>query len=214
MHKHKVAFLLDKNNNWFEKYLKRAKLNKKKYIFKFFFDYRKIQKQNIVMILSYTKILPSDFLNKNQLNVVIHSSKLPKDKGFAPLSYQILRGKNKIYNTMFKISEKVDSGPIIILNSFNVSKTDLYPELRKKQAISIIKMIRNFLDLYPNLKYRNQKGIGSFNKKRNYLSSKLNINKSIKSQFNLLRICDNEKFPAFFYVNNKKYILKIFHDKD
>ena len=57
---------------------------------------------------------------------------------------------------MFKVSEKVDSGPIIIRNSFNVKRTDLYPELRKKQAISIIKMIRNFLDLYPNLKYKDQ----------------------------------------------------------
>ena len=115
---------------------------------------------------------------------------------------------------MFKISEKVDSGPIIMLNSFNVCRTDLYPELRKKQAISIIKMIRLFLDLYPNLKYKNQIGSESFNKKRNHLSSKLNVNKSIKSQFNLLRICDNEKFPAFFYIDNKKYILKIFQDKN
>jgi len=211
--KYKVTFLLDKNNNWFDKYLRKTKLNKKKYIFKFFLDYKKIKKQNIVMILSYTKILPSDFLNKNELNVVIHSSKLPEDKGFAPLSYQILKGKNKIYNTMFKVSEKVDSGPIIMRNSFNVKRTDLYLELRKKQAISIIKMIRNFLDLYPNLKYTSQKGSGSFNKKRSHLSSKLNINKSIKSQFNLLRTCDNENFPAFFNLNKKKYILKIFQDK-
>lgn len=210
--KYKIAFLLDKNNNWFFKYLKKAKLNKKKYNFKFFTDYNKIQKQNIVMILSYTKVLPIEFLNKNQLNIVIHSSKLPKDKGFAPLSYQILRGKNKIYNTMFKVSEKVDGGPIIMRNSFNVNRTDLYPELREKQAISIIKLIRILLDLYPKLKYRNQKGRGSFNKKRTNLSSKLNIYKSIKSQFNLLRICDNEKFPAFFYINNQKYILKIFRD--
>jgi methionyl-tRNA formyltransferase len=93
--KYKVAFLLDKNNNWFFKYLKKARLDKKKYNFKFFIDYHKIQKHDIVMILSYTKILPSKFLNKNRLNVVIHSSKLPNDKGFAPLSYQILRGKNK-----------------------------------------------------------------------------------------------------------------------
>ena len=53
-------------------------------------------------------------------------------------------------------------------------------------------------------------------KKTNYLKrrepedSKLNVNKSIKSQFNLLRICDNENFPAFFYLSKKKYIIKIY----
>jgi methionyl-tRNA formyltransferase len=45
---------------------------------------------------------------------------------------------------------------------------------------------------------------------RNASDSEININKSIKSQFNLLRICDNEKYPAFFKYKNCKFILKIF----
>ena len=52
----------------------------------------------------------------------------------------------------------------------------------------------------------------NFLKKRNKDDSKLNINKSLKAQFNLLRICDNKKFPAFFEINNKKYIVKIFKE--
>ena len=38
----------------------------------------------------------------------------------------------------------------------------------------------------------------------------MNINKSIKSQFNKLRIVNNEQWPAFFYYKNKKFIIKIF----
>ena len=37
----------------------------------------------------------------------------------------------------------------------------------------------------------------------------LNINKSIKEQFNLLRIADPENYPSFFYKNGKKIILKV-----
>ena len=40
----------------------------------------------------------------------------------------------------------------------------------------------------------------------------IDLNKNLKSQFNLLRICDNEKYPAFFNYKNKKYILKIFKE--
>ena len=40
----------------------------------------------------------------------------------------------------------------------------------------------------------------------------LNVSKTIKEQFNLLRVCDNERYPAFFYLNNKKYIIKIYGD--
>ena len=55
-----------------------------------------------------------------------------------------------------------------------------------------------------------QRGKGNFNRLRNSNDSEININKSIKSQFNLLRICDNERYPAFFKYKNKKFILKIF----
>ena len=39
---------------------------------------------------------------------------------------------------------------------------------------------------------------------------KIDVDKSIKSQFNILRTRDNQKFPAYFYYQNKKYILKIY----
>lgn len=207
----KITFLLDKTNNWFYNYINRIKKKfNKKYFYQIKWNYKKVKNQNIVLILSYTKILPKDFLIKNELNIVIHSSKLPNNKGFAPLSYQILEGKKKIFNTMFKISEKVDEGEIIIQNSFNTNETDLYPDLRAKQANSIIKLILKFLKIYPKIKLKKQRSGGSFNKKRTKEDSEINIDKSIKSQFNLLRICDNEKFPAFFHFKKKKYVLKIF----
>ena len=45
---------------------------------------------------------------------------------------------------------------------------------------------------------RAQVGKSEFYSKRTPKDSELDINKSIKDQFNLLRICNNEQFPAFF----------------
>ena len=39
--------------------------------------------------------------------------------------------------------------------------------------------------------------------------SELDINKSINSQFNLLRICDNKRYPAFFRKHGFTYKLQI-----
>ena len=39
---------------------------------------------------------------------------------------------------------------------------------------------------------------------------KININKSLKSQFNRLRTVDNKKFPAFFTYKKRKFFIKIF----
>ena len=55
-----------------------------------------------------------------------------------------------------------------------------------------------------------QKGKETFYPRRKQKDNELNINKSILEQFNLLRVVDNKRYPAHFYVDNQKYILKIY----
>ena len=209
--KFQVTFLLDKSNNWFEKYLKDFNFDLKK---KFFFQIKKnfnlIKKQDIVFVLSYTKILPEKFLSQNKLNIVVHSSKLPRDRGFSPVQNQILRGKNVIDISLIEIAKKVDSGDIFFRDKYKLSPTDLNKEIRQKQAIATLKIIKKFLIQYPNVKKKKQLGKASFNKRRNYWSNKLSINKSIKSQINLFRIANNEDYPCFFEYKKKIFKIKIY----
>ena len=53
----------------------------------------------------------------------------------------------------------------------------------------------------------------TFYRKRTPSDSCLDINKSINEQFNLLRVVDNERYPAFFKKNNIKYVVKIYKEK-
>ena len=209
-----VTFLLDKSNLWFEKKLKNFdfRLNNK-YIFKISKNPNTIKNQNIVFPLSYTKILPKIFLEKNELVLVSHTSKLPKDKGFAPLQYQILRNKSKIYKSLIKATEKIDAGPIYFQKSFKLNGKELCDELRDIQGIQRLKIIKKFLIKYPNIKPKKQKGKGNFNKRRYSKDSQLDINKTIKQQFNHLRINDNERYPSFFYYKGQKFVVKIFKEK-
>ena len=211
MKKYKVTFLLDKKNLWFEKQLKNYKFKKRsKYFFSISKDYKKIKKQNIVFPISNTKILPKKFLSNHEYVLIPHPSKLPKDKGFAPIQNQILKKKKKIFISLIKAVEKVDEGPICIQNHFNIDKTDLSLDIRRKQGEAYIKIIEDFLNIYPNVNFKTQTGKGNFNKKRTPNDSEININKSIKAQFDKIRICDNELYPAFFFLNKKKFIIKIY----
>ena len=138
----KVAYLLDKSNNWLEKYLKISDLLTKSKIYrsKIFKDYRTLYGYDIVFILGYSKILKDSFLNKNKLNLVVHESELPQGKGFAPVSWQILENKNKISVCLFKATDKVDSGSIYFKGKINFNGTELYDEIRFKQAEATIKI--------------------------------------------------------------------------
>ena len=211
MKKIKLAFLLDKKNKWilkFIKYFNDKNINK----IKIYWNIKKISNYDLVFIVNYTKIIPKNFLKKNRYNLVVHSSDLPKGKGFAPLQWQILENKKKIVFSMIKINNKVDSGDIVMKSIIKLDGTELYDELRELQAKKILKMINRVIKIFPKLKLKTQRGKSSFYKKRSAKDSEININQSIKSQFNKLRIVNNKKWPAFFYFKNIKYILKIYKD--
>lgn len=211
--KKKVAFLFDKNNTWLIKYIPLLKtLPKIKYKYNFFKSYKKINDYEIVFVLGYTRILPESFIKTNHAVLIVHESKLPKYRGFAPVQWQILNNKKKITNSLVLLgkNEKVDSGKVILQNLISLQGNELYDEIREYQFNSTYKLIKKFLNNYPNFKTKKQKGKSSFLRKRTPEDSEININKSLKSQFNLLRISNNEEWPAFFFYKNNKYILKIF----
>ena len=208
---YKVAFLFDKRNNWIKKFVNKNNFQKnKKYKFNFIESINKFKNYDLTFILGYTKIIKQQNLEKNKLNLVVHESNLPKGKGFAPVQNQILSGKNKIPICIFQANVKVDSGKIFEKDFFNVKDTSLYQEIREQQGIATKKIIKKFLNKYPKIKGYKQKGKSTFFKKRNKLSSEINIMRSIKSQFNLLRIVNNSEWPAFFKYKGKKFYIKIF----
>ena len=166
MKKYKVTFLLDKSNLWFEKQLRNYnfKMNNK-YSFSISKNYKKVNNKDVVFPISYTKILSKKFLNNNKLTLIPHPSKLPKEKGFAPVQYQILKNKKKIYISLIKAVSKVDAGPICFQNYFLIDKTDLSDDVRYKQGKAYLKIINNFLKIYPNIKFKPQRGKSNLIKK-------------------------------------------------
>lgn len=209
---YKIAILLDKKNSWtFNFFNKKTLKDNKKYKIKFFKNKNKLKNYDIVFIIGYTKILKKSFLNKNKLNLVIHESALPKGKGFSPIQWQILHNKNKIKFTLFEATKNFDSGPIYHQIEIKLKGNELSDELRKIQALESIRLIKEFMKIYPKkINIINQKGESSFYKKRKLSDSKIDINKTIRENFNHLRIVDNKNYPAYFYFKKKKYILKIF----
>ena len=211
--KYKIIFLFDKTNMWIRKYINpKDFVLKKKFKVGVTSTLKNIKNYDIVIILGYTKIIDPEILSKNKLNIIVHPSKLPADKGFAPIAYQVLRNQKNIYFSIIKLEKKVDSGDIIFQKKVSLRGTELSSELREVQAHETIKILKKFLRKYPRMRFKKQNGKSSFNKRRTKKDSEININKSIKSQFNLLRICDNNKYPAFFKYRNTKYVIKIYKE--
>lgn len=210
--KKKIAFLLDKKNPWIFEYYKKFYKKKFKKV-KILWNTKKLFNFDILFIINYTKKIDLKKFSSSSINLVIHESNLPKGKGFAPLQWQVLQNKKNIIFSMIKINKMIDSGPIVMKKMLKLNGLELYDELRFLQAKTIFKMIDLFIKKYPQIKFKKQKGSSTFYRKRTTKDSKLNINRTIKSQFNKLRITNNNDWPAFFIYRKQKYIIKIFKDE-
>lgn len=204
----KIA-ILTSPGQWFENYAK--KLSEKLADAPVYLEHTKINNSyDIVFILSYHRLIDREFLLQHKHNIVIHESDLPLGKGWAPLFWQILEGKNEIVFTMFEAADGVDNGDVYMKKTLQLNGTELNEELRKKRADLTIQMCQEFIKQYDTFKQpKPQTGSESFYPKRTAQDSELDINKTIKEQFNLLRIVDNDSYPAFFELDGHRYRLAI-----
>ena len=174
-------------------------------------SHEKVIKGDLCFYLSYEKIIKRKFLKLNIHNLVVHESDLPKGKGWSPLSWQILKGKNKIPITIFEAEEKLDSGRIYSQKFLEYNGKELFKELKKEQWLKTKELILEFINSFQvgGITFRNQSGKETFFKKRSKIDSEIDPEKSIKDQFNLIRISDSENYPNFFKLKGEFYKLVV-----
>ena len=211
----KIQILISKSSwaNQYQNYIK-ARLKKYTKIINFYDKHKNLRKNyDINIIFSYFKKIPKKYLAFSKANLIPHESKLPKGKGMSPLTWQILEKKNKVFFSLIEADTKIDNGIIYFQKKIKIKKSLLFNEIKKIQLVENLKLIEKFLKYY---KIKNKIPIGkkqigkaSMYRKRTLNDSELNINQSIKTQFNLLRVSDNKNYPTFFKMYGNKYILKI-----
>ncbi len=212
----KVAVLTSKES-WFLIYAKGMvkDLVKKNIQAKLFTDPGRIsQSYDTVFVLSYFKILNKTFIKSHKNVLVVHESDLPKGKGWSPLFWQIIEGKNKIPVVLFQVGDVLDSGDIYLKDYITLKGDELYDEIRRLQAEKTIKLCKAFLRRPKGLKVTKQKGKSTYYSRRTPKDSRISPNKALAEQFNLLRIASNDDFPAFLDHKGSRYILKIYKEGD
>ncbi len=167
-----------------------------------------------LFLLGCEKIITKETLAKNKHNLVIHESALPQGKGWSPLTWQILEGKNEIPITLFEAAESVDSGEIYLQEVIRFEGHELNEELKHAQGEATVALVKKYLENYSSIKGVAQSGEETFYPRRTPKDSELDINKSIKEQFELLRVVDNERYPAFFEYRGKRYTIKIYKESE
>lgn len=199
--------------SWKNRYLDvlMAQLKKDGHRVQRIFDLRALEEGDVALIFGFTKIIPPSLLRRHQYNIVLHESALPKGRGWSPLAWQILKGAHKLPLTLFEAEPAVDSGPVYRRLHVKLQGHELLDEIRQKVGGCAVSAFLKLIHGFPRSvsKPMPQRGRASYFPKRTQESNCLNPNKSIKSQFNLLRIADPERYPAHVRLQGAWFRIRI-----
>ncbi len=166
---------------------------------------------DICFYLSYSRIVGAEILRRYRNNLVVHESNLPKGRGWSPLTWQVLEGADSIWVTLFEAAEAVDSGTIYLQEKLELRGDELVQDLRHLQVQATFLLCHSFAANYPHM-LKNplpNSGEPSYYRRRTPADGELDPDQTLRAQFNLLRVSDNKKYPAWFQMSGKKYNLYI-----
>ncbi len=174
-------------------------------------DARQLPGGDLCFYLSYGRIVDQVTRSRYRNNLVVHESALPHGKGWSPLTWQILEGENCIPVTLIEAVDRVDSGTVYAQEWLEFDGHELVDELRGKQASATVGLCQWFVANYPQSVAQGieQQGDESFYPRRRPIDSQLSLEKSLLEQFNLLRVVDNERYPAFFELAGYQYVIRV-----
>ena len=164
---------------------------------------------DVAVYLSCERIIPAAERARFRHNLVVHASDLPRGRGWSPLSWQILEGRDQITVTLFEAADAVDAGPIYRQKQLQFAGHELIDELRQLLEAACEELVLEFARAYPDVTPRVQEGEPTFYARRRPADSRLDPDRSLREQFAQLRIADNDRYPAFFEHAGHVYDLRI-----
>lgn len=204
-----ITILTDNRSSWIVEYIPilLAKLDTNHNV-KHVYSVNELEGGDILCALSCERIIKPEFLNRFKSTVVAHPSPLPKGKGWSPVAWQILEGKNKIPVSLIEADDKLDSGVVYFQKYMEFNGSELNNEIKEEQFRITADLVLKYCDEYP-VHGKVQIGQESFYRKLTKEDNRLDIYNSIESQFNRMRVADNERYPCWFEINGQQYEILI-----
>jgi methionyl-tRNA formyltransferase len=165
----------------------------------------------ILFLVSCSEIISTKERDMYLATLVLHASDLPKGRGWSPHIWEIVRGAEVITLSLLEAEDKLDSGRIWQKLDIPIPKHALWDEINQLLFAAEIELINFAIQNFGTASSAHQKAtdIASYYPKRTPEDSRIDVNKSIAEQFDLIRVCDPNRFPAYFEYLGFRYTLTL-----
>ncbi len=173
-------------------------------------------KADLQIVVAF-RMLPEVVWNMPPMGSVnLHGSLLPQYRGAAPINWAVINGEQETGVTTFKLKHEIDTGDILLQESFPISETDnagmVHDKMKEIGAQVLVKTVKGLAE--GRLKERPQSGINGQQSTILHHAPKIftetceiDFTKTVGEVYNLVR--GLSPYPAAFtFLQGKK--LKIF----
>ncbi|MBL8210694.1 MAG: hypothetical protein JNK87_08280 [Bryobacterales bacterium] len=163
---------------------------------------------DILFLISCNEIIRRDVRDRFGKVLVIHASDVPHGRGFAPLNWQILEGRNRVTVTLMEAADKVDSGDVWAKHDMYFEGHETFAELFEKLFDTEIALMDFAVANYGSIEPRPQPAEGgSYYRRRTPDDGLVSVEHRLMDIFDLLRVSDPDRYPVQFQFRGHRYSL-------
>lgn len=170
-----------------------------------------LQGGDFLFLVSCSQIIKSEHREKYKHTLVLHASDLPRGRGWSPHVWEIVNGADAITLSLLEAEDKVDSGRVWLKRVIPIDRTELWHEVNERLFEAEVELINEAVERYHQIQPYSQSDEiePTYYPKRTPMDSGIDPEKSIAEQFNLIRMCDPQRYPAWFEYLGQKYKLTL-----
>ena len=161
---------------------------------------------DILFLISCSEIISKLQREKFKKTLVVHASNLPYGRGWSPHVWEIINGAKDITLSLLEAEDKADTGDIWKKINAPIPKTAIFDEINELIFNAELELMDFAIENFDTISPEKQPNIDTTHwPKRAPKDSLIDINQTISDQFNLIRVCDSKRFPAYFYKDGVRF---------
>jgi methionyl-tRNA formyltransferase len=165
---------------------------------------------DLLFLISCSQIVRPELRGRYRHALVVHASDLPKGRGWSPLVWQVLEGRSEIAVTLLEADDPVDSGKIWSKRWLRFEGHELFDEINQalfQAELELMDLAIAHCDVIQAQAQDSEQA--SWYPRRRPEDSRLDPQQPLASQFDLLRVTDPERYPAYFELRGHRYEITI-----
>ena len=165
----------------------------------------------VLFLVSCSQLINSERRARYEACLVLHASDLPEGRGWSPLVWQVLEGREDMVLSLLDADEPVDSGAIWAKRSFRVPNHATFAEINERLFTAEVELMDDALRLIAEGHKPKPQSVeaATWYPRRRPADSRLDPARTIEEQFDLLRVSDPARYPAYVELRGHRYAVTL-----